>query len=435
MRSLQHLEHIQGEERLEEDLSTEDKRKTIGESALALETTAIKHPIICPTLPAPEDIQEELRAIFDSGRVTVGNQTLQLENDIRSITGARNCIAVSSGTSALMLLLKALNLPEGSEVITPSFTFAATSHALLWNGLKPVFCDSDPATFTMDPAAAEALITENTSAIYPVCIFGVPGDLDAYQKIADKHGLKLLYDSAQGIGSTYKGKGVGSFGNGEAFSMSPTKVVTALEGGLITTNDDEIAVRLRYMRDYGKAPNGEDMKWLGLSARMGEVNALVARWSLARIDTWIMRRAAIKARYYERLKVIPGISYQSIPEDRTSCHNYVVMLLDPNVSPITRDQLYQRLKDEGIQTKRYFYPALHNQTLFKDIEPGCAARLPFAQQISDRSLALPMYSHMPLDTVEEVCDRILAIAGSCPDSGTADLRSPRGSDTILIGKQ
>ncbi len=379
---------------------------------MASETTAIKHPIICPTLPTPEELQDEMRAIFSSGRVTVGNQVLQLEKDVCGRTGARNCIAVSSGTSALMLLLKALNLPKGSEVITPSFTFAATSHALLWNGLKPVFCDSDPATFTMDPAAAEALITERTSAIYPVCIFGVPGDLDAYQKLADKHGLKLLYDSAQGIGSTYKGKGVGCFGNGEAFSMSPTKVVTALEGGLLTTNDDELATQLRFMRDYGKAPNGEDMNWLGLSARMGEVNALVARWSLSRIDTWVERRAAIKARYYERLKAIPGVSHQAIPADRTSSHNYVVMLLDPAAAPFTRDQLYQRLKEQGVQTKRYFYPALHNQTLFKDIEPGCSSRLPVAEQISDRSLALPMYSHMPLDTVEEICDTILTIANA-----------------------
>jgi len=348
-----------------------------------------------------------MEAIFKSGRVTVGPCVAALEQDVCKRTGARNTIAVSSGTSALMLLLKALNLPAGSEVITPSFTFAATAQALLWNGLKPVFCDCDPETFTMDPAAAEALITDQTSAIYPVCIFGVPGDLDAYQDLASRHSIRLLYDSAQGLGSSYKGRGVGCFGQGEAFSMSPTKVVTAVEGGLITTNDDDLASQLRFMRDYGKAPGGEDMNWLGLSARMSEINAVVARWSLERIDTWISNRAAIKARYRELLSSIPGISYQGTPEDRSSSHNYIVILLDPDVSPVTRDQLYELLKAEGIQTKRYFYPALHNQTLFRNIEPGCGARLPNSERTAARSLALPMYSHMPLDTVDEICDCIL----------------------------
>ena len=378
---------------------------------MAVTQTPISYPIIYPTLPTPLELQEEMQAIFNSGRVTVGEQVAGFEKDVCERTGAANCIAVSSGTSGLMLLLKSFNLPKGSEVITPSFTFAATSHALLWNGLRPVFCDSDPETFTMDPAAAEALITERTSAIYPVCIFGVAGDLDAYQKLADKYGLKLLFDSAQGLGSTYKDKGVGSFGAGEVFSLSPTKVVTAMEGGLITTNDSDLAQQLRYMRDYGKAPDGEDMIWLGLSARMTEVNALVARWSLARVDTWIANRGAIKEHYYERLGGIPGISYQHIPSDRTSSHNYIVILLDPSNSPITRDELYKKLKEDGIQTKRYFYPALHNQTLFKDIEPGCGKRLPIAEQIAARSLALPLYSHMNMDTVDAICDRVLAHAG------------------------
>lgn len=374
---------------------------------MSKQETPLTHPVFCPTLPAAEELLAEMNAVLSSGRVTVGPRVAALERDVCDRTGARNTIAVSSGTSALMLLLKALKLPAGSEVITPSFTFAATAQALLWNGLKPVFCDCDPETFTMDPAAAQALITERTSAIYPVCIFGLPGDLDAYQKLADEHGLKLLYDSAQGLGSTYKGKGVGCFGQGEAFSLSPTKVVTAMEGGLITTNDDDLATQLRFMRDYGKAPDGENMNWLGLSARMSEINAVVARWSLSRIDTWISSRAAIKERYRDRLSSVSGISYQGAPIDRQSSHNYIVILLDPEVSRVTRDQLYQLLKADGIQTKRYFYPALHNQTLFKAIEPDCGRRLPNSEMVSARSLALPMYSHMPMDTVDEICDRIL----------------------------
>jgi dTDP-4-amino-4,6-dideoxygalactose transaminase len=309
-----------------------------------------------------------------------------------------------------MLLLKALELPRGSEVITPSFTFAATAQALLWNDLAPVFCDSDPETFTLDAAQAEALITRRTSAIFPVCIFGVPGEMEAYQRLAEQYGLALLFDSAQGIGSTYRGTAVGNFGRGEAFSMSPTKVVTAMEGGLITTNDDELAALLRRMRDYGKGPDGQEMHWLGLSARIEEVNALIARWSFARLDIWAANRTRIMEMYKARLAEIPGISFQMIPAHATSTRNYVVIQIDPHEAPFTRDALYAYLKEEGIETKRYFYPALHSQVLFRDIEPGCAGRLPVAEQLAARGLALPMYSHMPLEGVEEISDAIVAYA-------------------------
>ena len=376
-----------------------------------MSSTAIRHPVFRPTLPDSAEIQDQITQIFNSFQVTVGSKVAELEEAACVRMDVKNVVAVSSGTSGLMLLLRALDLPEGGEVITPSFTFAATSHALLWNNLKPVYCDSEPKSFTMDPEAAQTLITERTCAIYPVCVFGVPGDLDAYQRIADEHGLKLIYDSAQGTGSTYRGTPLGNFGIAEVFSMSPTKVVTALEGGMITTNDDELAAKLRYMRDYGKAPDGEDMHHLGLSARMGEINAVVGCWSLDRIDTWIANRTKVMERYRRRLTGIPGVSYQAIPDCCTSSRNYIVILLDPDEAPLTRDELYKKLKSDGIQTKRYFYPPVHRQTLFRDIEPECGARLQVAERISDRSLALPMYSHMSLDTVDEICDCILGYAG------------------------
>lgn len=371
--------------------------------------TRFEYPIVCPTLPDLSEIEDGIRGIMASGRVTVGEQVAALESEVRARLCVRHAVAVSSGTSALMLLIRALDLPNGSEVIVPSFTFAATCHALLWNGLKPVFCDSEPGSFTMDASAAESLVTDRTSAIYPVCIFGVPGDLDAYAEICERHSLALIYDSAQGLGATYKGKPLGSFGIGEAFSMSPTKVVTAMEGGLVTTNDDSVAERVRRMRDYGKGPDGEDMLHLGLSARMTEINALIGRWSLARLDTWLANRKAIMDRYRERLESIPGIRFQEIPDCRTSSRNYFVILLDPRESGVTRDELLLHLKEDGIQTKRFFHPALHNQTLYRDADPGCASRLPVAERISARSLALPMYSHMPIGSVDEICDRIARI--------------------------
>ena len=371
-------------------------------------TTQVTHPIFSPTLPDPAEISVAMRSIAASGQVTVGEQVAALESDVCARTGVKHTIALSSGTSGLMLLFRALDLPAGSEVITPSFTFAATAHALLWNNLKPVFCDSEPDSFTMDARAAEELINARTSAIYPVCIFGVPGDLDAYRSLADKYGLALLYDTAQGLGSAYKGKPLGNFGLGEAFSMSPTKVVTAMEGGLVTTNDSELAEQVRRMRDYGKAPDGEDMHYLGLSARMCEINAIVACWSLARVDRWITNRTALTQLYRERLASVPGIGFQKIPACCASSRNYAVIVVDPVLAPLTRDELHLRLKQHGIQTKRYFSPALHNQTLYRDVEPGCSARLPTAERLSSRSLALPLYSHMRAETVHEICDQMMA---------------------------
>jgi dTDP-4-amino-4,6-dideoxygalactose transaminase len=366
----------------------------------------VSYPIVKPTLPDPADLLDELRIAFSSGRVTVGPNVEALEHQNCARTGVKHSIAVSSGTSGLMLLLRALELPQGSEVILPSFTFAATAHALLWNGLRPVFCDSEPESFTMDAQAAEALVTERTSAIYPVCIFGVPGDLHAYERLAQKYDLTLLFDSAQGLGSTYKGTCLGNFGAGEVFSLSPTKVVTALEGGLVTTNNEELAQRIVYMRDYGKAPDGEDMNWLGLSARMTEVNAIVARWSLSRADYWIANRKTAFERYKHNLARVPGIGFQQIPDHCSSTMNYVVVQIDPVHCPITRDELYKQLKDRSVQTKRYFHPAVHDQTLYRQIESGCRDRLPVAEKIAARGLALPLYSDMTIAAVDDICDRI-----------------------------
>lgn len=377
-----------------------------GGSTVTTAQPSITYPVISPTLPDPAELLDDIRAIFRCGRVTTGKHVAALEEETCARTGVKHAVAVSSGTSGLMLLIRALELPEGSEVITPSFTFAATSHALLWNSLRPVFCDSEPDSFTMDAWAAEQLITDRTSAIYPVCIFGVPGDIEAYQRLADEHHLALFFDSAQGLGSGYGGKAVANFGDGEVFSMSPTKVVTALEGGLVTTNNDTIAQRVRQMRDYGKAAGGEDMQWCGLSARMSEVNALVARWSLARIGTWIANRTRIMERYRVRLTQYPGLRFQRIPPDRVSCLNYTVILLDPSISRVTRDGLHEWLMQRGIQTKRYFYPALHNQTLYRQIAGARRSDLTVAERVASQSLALPMYSHMPLDEVDLICDHI-----------------------------
>ena len=213
-------------------------------------------PIIRPTLPPLDEVVALLEESYESGMVTVGPLVRRLEDEARAATGAGEVVAFSSCTSALMLAWRALELEPGGEVICPSFTFAATAHAIVWNNLVPVFVDCLPGTCTVDPAEVEKAITPKTAAVCPVYIFGLPPDIGPLGDIAKRKGLPLVFDSAQGLGSTYGDRPAGGFGLAECFSMSPTKVVTAVEGGLFTTDDADLAGRLRSLRDYGKALDG-----------------------------------------------------------------------------------------------------------------------------------------------------------------------------------
>jgi dTDP-4-amino-4,6-dideoxygalactose transaminase len=285
-------------------------------------------PIIRPTLPSLQDVANLVRASWDSGVVTVGSIVHTFEEEMCRRTGARHAIGLSSCTAGLMLAPQALKLPAGSEIIVPSFTFAATAQALVWNGFVPVFCDCVPGTCTLDPEDVERNLSAKTAAICPVYIYGLPPDIDALVDIGQRKGLPVYFDSAQGLGAAYQGKSAGSSGSCEVFSLSPTKVVTAVEGGVVTTNDDDLAQRLRALRDYGKDPaNGEDMIYLGLSARMNELNAAVALLSLRNIDALVAARRQRIAHYRERLGRLPGCWVQHYPDDRTSSGNYFVLFI------------------------------------------------------------------------------------------------------------
>ena len=332
-------------------------------------------PIIRPTLPALKDIVDLVGPSWESGIVTVGPTVRALEEEVCLRTGARHAIALSSCTAGLMLVPQALNLRAGSEVIVPSFTFAATVQALVWNGLIPVFCDCLPGTCTLDPEDVERNLSPKTAAICPVYTYGLPPDVDRLLDVGRQKGIPVYFDSAQGLGATYQGKPAGSFGVCEVFSLSPTKVVTAIEGGLITTNDDSLANRLRSMRDYGKDPEGgEDMVHLGLSARMGELHAAVGLLSLRDIDVLVTSRLEHIARYRERLGSLPGCWVQEYPKDQTTSGNYFVLFITDRARR-GRDEVYQALKASGIQTKRYFYPAVHKQTIFQRFPMRVSAQM------------------------------------------------------------
>ncbi|MEO1270389.1 MAG: DegT/DnrJ/EryC1/StrS family aminotransferase [Myxococcota bacterium] len=360
----------------------------------------IRYPIIRPTLPDFSEVEEDLRAIWESGMLTTSRMVRALEAEVAELCGVEHCIAMANCTSGLMLAVKALGLT--GEVILPAFTFAATGHALIWNDLEPVFVDCDPNTYTIDPERVREAITERTSAIIAVHLFGLPPDIDALEAIVQEHGLTLLFDAAQGLGATYKGKPVGGFGAGEVFSMSPTKVITACEGGLVTTHDAELAQTMRQMRDYGKSLDGYDTAFIGLNARQSEFHAVVGRAALRHLDTYMGHRLNMIALYRELLTGLKGVSFQHFPDDRTTNGNYMVMRIDEEEANLSRDALYDALLEQGIQTKKYFSPALHRHSAYARWGARYEGKVPEAERLSHEGLVVPLYGHISVDACREI---------------------------------
>lgn len=348
-------------------------------------------PIIRPSNPPLKELEGELQQILASGQITVGPQVKAFEETVRKVTGTRCAVATGSCTAGLMLLIKALDIK--GDVLIPTFTFTASVQSLVWNGCRPIFVDSDPATGNLDIADLEKKITPQTTACCPVYVYGMPPDLDEVEAFCRRQGLLLYSDAAQGLGATYKRKAAGGFGQAEVFSFSPTKVVTAVEAGVVATDDETLAERLRYLRDYGKAPDGQEINDLGLSARLSEVHALIGKHNMARLGSNIEKRAHWVKRYREALGQLPGVSFPAHPADRSTSHNYMVLFLEPGQSRRSRDQVYQALKDQGIQTKKYFYPCVHQQVWLKKIDPAFSKLcLPQAEALAAKALALPLYN-------------------------------------------
>lgn len=368
-------------------------------------------PIIRPVLPSLEEFLTLLRPSWESGMVTNGSLVKELEKEACRQTQAAHAVAMSSCTSGLILVPRALKLRPGGEVIVPSFTFTATAQALLWNGLAPVFCDCLPGTCTLDPQDVEQNLTANTVAICAVSIYGIPPDIDALLDIGRRKGIPVYFDSAQGLGATYRGQPLGGFGACEVFSLSPTKVVTAVEGGVVTTNDSAVASRLRSMRDYGRdLVGGEDMIDLGLSARMSELHAAVGLWSMQRIHDWGKARMARIQVYRERLGALPGCWVQEFPENRTTSGNYFVLFVTAQAKR-NRDEVYAALYEAGIQTKRYFHPPLHEQKVFQQLPHRVSRTLQQTIKTSQEGLALPLYSDMGMDQLDTVCQAVETLLG------------------------
>jgi dTDP-4-amino-4,6-dideoxygalactose transaminase len=361
-----------------------------------------KIPFVRPAMPDPSDMEDEIREMLASGQLTKGAHLRRFEEAIAEHLGVRHAVGVSSCTSGLMLTYQALNV--SGEVIVPSFTFMATVSSLVWAGAKPIFVDVNPHTATIDPGAVEKAITRRTTAIVGVHTFGNPADIKALEEIAHRHGLKLIFDAAHGFGSLYQGAPVGRQGSAQVFSLSPTKLLVAGEGGIVATNDDVLAEQLRLGREYGN-DGSYDSAFAGMNARLGEFNALLGLHSLRMLEDVAQRRNEVADRYRSLLADVPGIEFMEVAERNRCSYKDLSVLIDQVLFGMSRDQLASALLAENIDTRNYYSPAVHRHRAYTDLG-GRDELLPHTMKLAAGSISLPIGTHISDESVQRVCDAI-----------------------------
>lgn len=359
-------------------------------------------PLARPPVGNSSAVASQVESILASGVLTNGPHVREFEARAADYLGVRHCIAVSSCTSGLMLVIRALGL--SGEIIVPSFTFAATAHAVAWNGLRPRFADISPGTLTLSPDAVSQVIGVRTSAILATHVFGTPCDVDGLAEIARRTGIALLLDAAHAFGSIRRGIRVGGFGDAEVFSLSPTKVLTAGEGGLITTNNDLLAERCRMGRDYGN-PGDYNCRFVGLNARMSEVHAAIGLDSLEDLESRIKARNDVADAYRAALASIPGISFPDVPASDRSTYKDFTALIDASEFGMNAQRLSEALDSEGIETRRYYSPPVHTMRAYRSLS-GANGSLAVTQRVSDQALTLPLWGGMTRDHIIGVADTI-----------------------------
>jgi dTDP-4-amino-4,6-dideoxygalactose transaminase len=358
-------------------------------------------PLARPGVPDPSAVAQDVERILKSGVLTNGPYVRQLELRAAEYLDVRECVAVASCTAGLMLLLRAAELT--GDVVIPSFTFAATAHAVAWNGLQPVFADVDPSTLTLSPEAVRRAMGVRTSAILATHIFGTPCEVELLEDLAARDGIRLFFDAAHAFGSLRSGVPIGRFGNGEVFSLSPTKVLVAGEGGIIATNDETLAERCRIGRDYGN-PGDYDCRFVGLNARMSEVHAAIALNSFEGLEDRIEKRNTLVQSYMEALAHVEGISFLQIGQGDRSTYKDFTVLVDPQAFGLDADALGEGLAAVGIETRRYYSPPVHTMRAYRRI--GSNADLPVTDAMAAQTLTLPLWVEMTEAHVARVADAI-----------------------------
>lgn len=356
-------------------------------------------------MPSFEEYCEEIKDLWDSHWLTnMGPKHWMLQSQLEMYLGVPFLSLYTNGHLALENVIASMNFPVGGEVITTPFTFASTTHAIVRNGLVPVFCDINDVDYTIDVTKIEALITEKTCAIIPVHVYGNICDLDAIQAIADRHGLKVIYDAAHAFGVTYNGKGIGNFGDASMFSFHATKVFNTIEGGAITFTDQALNSVLNDMKNFGiRGP--ENVVFVGGNAKMSEFQAAMGICNLRHVDEEIRKRGVVADRYRQHLSGIPGIRLSSFQEGVKPNYAYFPVVFDGY--KYSRDQVFDLLAKQKIVARKYFYPLTNSYECYQDLPTAGDEKTPVAKYIADRVLTLPMYADLPLEDVDQICEIIL----------------------------
>ena len=348
-------------------------------------------------LPPLEEYINEIASLWDSRWLTnMGEKHRTLERMLQAYLGADNLTLFTNGHLALESALRAFGLT--GEVITTPFTFASTTNAIVRCGLKPVFCDVDPETYTMDPAKIEALITSDTSAIVPVHVYGTLCDVDAIADIARRHGLKVIYDAAHAFGVRKNGISAACFGDAAMFSFHATKVFHTVEGGCVVYRDEALRERLNLDKDFGLI-NGEIFE-IGGNAKMSEFHAAMGICNLRRIDEYIAARRKVVERYRENLTGVHGLTLLKEQPGVESNYAYFPVVFDG--AKYNRDEAAERLGEHGIYARKYFFPLTNHCTAYG----FNGNKTPIAKHISDNILCLPLYPELAIEDVDRICEII-----------------------------
>ncbi len=360
-------------------------------------------PVTQPFLPELNEFIPYLEQIWNNRWLTNNGPFHQeLEVKLCEYLGVEYVSLFNNATIALITALQAMRI--NGEVITTPYSFVATSHSIMWNGLEPVFVDIDPTTFNIDPAKIEAAITSRTTAIMPVHCYSNPCDVEAIQQIADNYGLKVIYDAAHAFGVNYKGTSLLKWGDLSILSFHATKVFNTFEGGAIISPDAKTKQYIDRLKNFGIADE-LTVTAAGINGKMSEINAAFGLVQLKHIDNAMKQRQVIDARYREALSDVKGITMYKHNRDANCNFSYFPILIESDYS-LTRDDLYEKLKLNNILSRKYFYPLISNMPMYMGLDSAVQDNLPFANQISNKVLCLPIFHELSLTDQDLIIELI-----------------------------
>lgn len=369
-----------------------------------------------PNIGNRERLLERINDILDRRWLTnAGPYVRELEGAIAELLGVQHCIAMCNGTVALENAIRGLGLK--GEVIIPSFTFVATAHALQWQEITPVFCDVDPRTHNIDPLQVERMITPRTTGIIGVHLWGRPCDVEALAEIAGRHNLKLLFDAAHAFGCSRKGLMIGSFGDAEVFSFHATKFFNTMEGGAIATDDDELAAKIRLMKNFGFT-DYDRVEYLGVNGKMNEISGAMGLTALESMEEFISVNRENHRMYGRELEDLPGVNLLAYDEAEKCNFQYVVLEIDETVTHISRDHLIEILHAENILARRYFYPGCHRMEPYRSYFPHAGLVLPETERLVNQVFSLPTGTGVAGEDIKGICHILRLVVENASEVGS-----------------